>query len=212
MILKLLRYFRGYEKPAIGAPLCVLLDVICAMILPRLMSSIIDVGINGDGGFPHILRMGGAMLLLSAVCMITGLLGAKLAARASMGLGANLRSAMFDKVQDFSFTNIDRFSSASLITRLTNDVNNIQQMTGMGLRMLVRAPATLLIALTVCFTMNGRLTCILLAVIPIMGCAIYLLMRVCRKLFTQVQERMDGLNDSVQENLIAIRVVKAFVR
>ncbi len=212
MILRLLRYIRGYDKPAIGAPLCVALEVVCALILPRLMSSIIDVGIDGDGGFPHILKMGGIMLLLSVLSMAAGLVSTRLSATASQGFGANLRKAMFDKVQDFSFTDIDRFSSASLITRLTNDVNAIQQMVGMALRMLVRAPLMFIIALINCATINPRLTLVLLAVVPVMACAIYFLMKATRKLFTIFQQKVDGLNDSVQENLIAIRVVKAFVR
>ena len=212
MILRLLRYIRGYDKPAIGAPLCVALEVVCALILPRLMSSIIDVGIDGDGGFPHILKMGGIMLLLSVLSMAAGLVSTRLSATASQGFGANLRKAMFDKVQDFSFTDIDRFSSASLITRLTNDVNAIQQMVGMALRMLVRAPLMFIIALINCATINPRLTLVLLAVVPVMACASYCLMKATRKLFTIFQQKVDGLNDSVQENLIAIRVVKAFVR
>ena len=147
MIRKLLRFIRGYTKEAVGAPLLVALEVVCALILPRLMSSIIDVGIDGDGGFPHILKMGGVMLLLSLASMAAGMLSTRLSATAAQGFGANLRKAMFDKVQDFSFTDIDRFSSASLITRLTNDVNAIQQMVGMALRMLVRAPLMFIIAL-----------------------------------------------------------------
>ena len=212
MIMKLLRYIRGYKKQAIGAPLCVALEVVFSLILPRLMSSIIDNGIGGDGGFPHILRMGIYMLILSLLSMAAGVLSARLAATASQGFGANLRKALFDKVQEFSFSDIDRFSSASLITRLTNDVNAIQQMVAMGLRMLIRAPMMFVISLVVCFTINFRLTWILVIIVPFMACGIFLLMRACRKLFLIMQEKVDGLNDSVQENLVAIRVVKAFVR
>ncbi|MBE6997059.1 MAG: ABC transporter ATP-binding protein, partial [Ruminococcaceae bacterium] len=181
MFRKLLRYIRGYEGFAVGAPLCVALEVVCALILPRLMSTIIDQGIDGDGGFPLILRMGAIMLGLSVVSMATGLLSSRLASTASQGFGANLRKALFDKVQDFSFTDIDRFSSASLITRLTNDVNAIQQMVGMGLRMLVRAPLMLLIALVNCASINPRLTLVLLAVVPVMAVSIFLLMKVTRR-------------------------------
>ncbi len=212
MIRRLLRYIRGYQKAAICAPLCVTLEVVCALILPRLMGSIIDVGISGDGGFPHILRMGGLMFALSLIGMALGVLSSKLAAVASQGFGANLREAMFHKVQEFSFSDIDRFSSASLITRLTNDVNAIQQMLAMALRMLVRAPLMFAVSLVVCFTINFRLTWILVAIVPFMAAGIFILMRACRSLFIAFQERVDGLNDSVQENLIAIRVVKAFVR
>jgi len=212
MIFKLLKFIKGYEKAALLAPLCVIIEVICELILPRLMSGIIDVGINGSGGFAYILRTGAIMLALAVCSMITGVSSSKFASTASQGFGANLRKAMFDSVQDFSFADIDRFSSASLITRLTNDVNTIQQMVGMGLRILVRAPMVLIVALVICRSINARLTLILLAVVPFMAVCIALLMSVCRKLFRAFQERIDGLNDSVQENLIAIRVVKAFVR
>ena len=212
MISKLFKFIKGYGKPALLAPLCVIIEVICELILPRLMSGIIDIGVNGDGGFSYILRTGAVMLALAVCSMLTGVASAKFASTASQGFGANLRKAMFDTVQDFSFADIDRFSSASLITRLTNDVNTIQQMVGMGLRILVRAPMILIVALLICRSINARLTLILLAVVPFMAVCIGLLMSACRKLFRAFQERIDGLNASVQENLIAIRVVKAFVR
>ena len=150
MISKLFKFIKGYEKPALLAPLCVIIEVICELILPRLMSGIIDIGVNGDGGFSYILRTGAIMLALAVCSMLTGVASAKFASTASQGFGANLRKAMFDTVQDFSFADIDRFSSASLITRLTNDVNTIQQMVGMGLRILVRAPMILIVALLIC--------------------------------------------------------------
>ena len=212
MIVRLLKHLRGYLKPAVLAPLFVMIEVVCELILPRLMGNIIDVGIDGGGGLPYILRTGAVMLVLAICSMFTGVFSAKFASQASQGFGANLRGKMFDKVQEFSFADIDRFSSASLITRLTNDVNSIQQMVAMGLRMLVRAPMMLIVALIVCVGINARLTLILLAVIPVMAVAIGFLMNVCRKLFRVYQEKIDGLNNSVQENLIAIRVVKAFVR
>ena len=137
---------------------------------------------------------------------------AKSSAVASQGLGRNLRSEMFSKIQDFSFADIDRFSSASLITRLTNDVNTIQLTTMMCLRMLVRAPVQLISALVVCLVMNARLTLVIVVVIPVMCLLLWLIMRSCEKLFTRFQEKIDGLNNTVQENLIGIRVVKAFVR
>jgi ATP-binding cassette subfamily B protein len=128
------------------------------------------------------------------------------------GFGANLRRALFEKVQDFSFADIDRFSSASLITRMTNDVNSIQLLVTMGLRILARAPVMLVAALTIAVSINARLAAVLLIVVPVMAAGVGLLMKVCSKLFEQVQRRIDGLNDTVQENLVAIRVVKAFVR
>lgn len=212
MILKLLKFVRGYGKQAILAPLFVTIEVVCELILPRLMSGIIDVGVNGGGGLPYLLKTGLYMLLLAIVGMLTGVFSAKFATVASQGFGANLRKTMFNKIQDFSFADIDHFSSASLITRLTNDVNSLQQMLNMGLRMLIRAPMTFIVALVVCTTINARLTLILVAVIPFLAVAIGVLMVVCRNLFLIMQQKIDGLNESVQENLIAIRVVKAFVR
>ena len=214
MLSKLFKYIKGYEKAAVLAPLLVIAEVICELILPRLMSQIIDVGIadvtNGD--FPFILRIGAVMLILAVLSMVTGTLSVRYAATAGQGFGYNLRKAMFNKTQDFAFADIDRFSSASLITRLTNDVNNLQMMVNMGLRMVVRAPIMLIFALIVCFTINARLTVILICVVPVMALFVFLIMRMCHRLFEIFQKKIDGLNDSVQENLIAIRVVKAFVR
>jgi len=212
VLTRLLKYIRGYEKAAVLAPVLVIIEVICELIIPKLMSGIIDTGIQGDGGLPYILRTGLIMLLLALFSMVTGIGSAKYSSEASQGLGANLRKAMFDHVQEFSFSDIDRFSSASLITRLTNDVNNIQMLVNMGLRMLVRAPVMLIVALYVCFRIHARLALILLCVVPLMGLAVGLLMRACHKLFQIFQQKIDALNDTVQENLIAIRVVKAFVR
>ena len=212
MLTKLFKYIRGYEKAAILAPILVIVEVICELIMPKLMSGIIDDGIQGDGGMRYILFAGLIMLVLAVFSMISGVGSAKFASEGSQGFGANLRKAMFDHVQEFSFADIDRFSSASLITRLTNDVNNIQMMVNMGLRMLVRAPVMLIFALFVCFRIHAKLTLILICVVPLMALAVGLLMRACHRLFQIFQEKIDGLNDTVQENLIAIRVVKAFVR
>jgi len=212
MLIKLLKYIRGYRKAAILAPLLVIIEVICELIIPKMMSGIIDIGIQGDGGMKYILTMGLLMMLLAVCALLSGVFSAKFSAKGSQGLGANLRKALFDHVQNFSFADIDRFSSGSLITRMTNDVNNIQMMVNMGMRMLVRAPFMLIAALIVCFRTHARLTIILLCVVPLMGLALGLLMYSCRKLFQVFQEKIDGLNNTVQENLIAIRVVKAFVR
>ncbi len=212
MLSKLFKYIRGYEKAALLAPLLVIVEVVCELILPKLMSGVIDTGIEGDGGFSYILKVGAVMLGLAVCSMLAGAASVKFAAQSSQGFGANLRRAMFDRVQEFSFADIDRFSSASLITRLTNDVNNIQSMVNMGLRILIRAPFMLIAALAVCLSINGKLTLILICVVPVMALAVGLLMKVCRKLFDLFQKKIDGLNDSVQENLVAIRVVKAFVR
>ena len=176
------------------------------------MADIINIGIEGDGGIAYIIKTGLIMIALCIGALISGVASARFASVGSQGFGSNLRRAMFNHTQEFSFADIDRFSSASLITRMTNDVNTIQMMVNMGLRMVVRAPIMLLAALLICLRLNAKLTLILVIIVPIMGLAVGLLMRACHKLFTALQKKLDGLNDSVQENLIAIRVVKAFVR
>ena len=212
MTKKLFPYIKGFEKDAVKAPLFILIEAVCGLLLPLLMANIIDVGINGDGGMSYIWKAGLGMLALSVLSLYSGMTASKAAAVASQGFGRNLRGAMFDKIQDFSFADIDRFSSASLITRLTNDVNSIQMTVMMCLRMLVRAPVQLLSALVVCIFMNARLTLVIVVVIPVMCLLLWLIMRACEKLFTRFQQKIDALNDTVQENLVAIRVVKAFVR
>ncbi len=212
MLRKLMKHIRGYEKAALLAPLLVIVEVLGELMLPTLMADIINTGIEGDGGISYILRIGAQMVVICLIAMAAGVGSARFASSGSQGFGANLRKAMFDKVQDFSFADIDRFSSASLITRMTNDVNNIQMLVNMGLRMVVRAPVMLAAALIICFRLNAKLTLILVGIVPCMALAVGLLMHTCHKLFGICQKKIDGLNDSIQENLIAIRVVKAFVR
>ena len=211
MVKRLAGYIRPYEKWAILAPVLVILEVICEIVMPRLMASIVDVGIaNQDMG--HILRMGGAMLALAAVGMACGVMSAKAASIAGQGFGANLRNAMFQKVQDFSFADIDRFSSASLITRMTNDVNAIQMTVTMGMRIITRAPVMLAATLFMAFSINASLAMVLLVVIPLMVLGVGAIMVMCNRLFGVLQQKIDSLNNTVQENLVAVRVVKAFVR
>lgn len=212
MLRKLFVHIKGYEKDTIKAPTFIAIEAICELFLPLLMAGIIDDGINGDGGMAYIWKAGLGMLALSVLSLYCGMAAAKYSAVASQGLGRNLRSEMFSKIQDFSFADIDRFSSASLITRMTNDVNTIQLTVMMCLRMLVRAPVQLISALVVCLTMNARLTLVIVVVIPVMCLLLFIIMRSCEKLFTRFQEKIDGLNNTVQENLVGIRVVKAFVR
>ena len=212
MLRKLIPYVKGYERSAIAGPLLVVVEIVCELILPLLMANIIDIGINGDGGLSYILKQGGLMVLLAGLAMFGGVVATKFTSAASMGFGANLRRGMFDKVQEFSFADIDRFSSASLVTRMTNDVNALQTMLGFALRIMVRAVVMLVAALIVCVSINARLSAVLFVVIPIMAAAIGALMFVCYKLYSVMQQKIDNLNGRVQENLVAIRVVKAFVR
>jgi ATP-binding cassette subfamily B protein len=206
-----LTHLEGYKKEAVKSPVLIILEVICELLLPLVMAEIVDVAIPaGDTGY--IFAMGALMLVLTLLAMACGVGSAKYASFASQGFGGNLRQCLFDKIQDFSFADIDRFSSASLITRMTNDVNAMTMMLAMGLRMLVRAPVMLLVALGVSLYLNARLAVILLVVIPLMSLAIAVLMKVCTRLFERMQKKIDGLNNVLQENLVAIRVVKAFVR
>jgi ATP-binding cassette subfamily B protein len=212
MLRKLIPYVKGYERAAVAGPLLVIVEIVCELILPLLMANIINIGINGDGGLRYILQQGGLMVLVAALAMLGGVVATRFTATASMGFGANLRKGLFDKVQEFSFADIDRFSSASLVTRMTNDVNALQTMLGFALRIMVRAVVMLVAALAVCVSINARLSVVLFVIIPVMALAIAALMTVCNKLFRVMQQKIDDLNGRVQENLVAIRVVKAFVR
>ena len=212
MIKKMLVYLKEFKKDAILAPTLIVLEVICELVLPLLMERIIDVGINGGGGVSYIVCNGLVMAAVSVLSMFCGVFAAKHAAYASQGFGRNLRNAMFEKIQSFSFSSIDRFSAASLITRTTNDVNMLQNTVAMSLRILVRAPMQLITALIVCLFMNARLTLILVVAVPILFLAAGTLMKKVRPLFKIFQEKIDGLNAAVQEDLVGIRTVKAYVR
>ncbi len=211
MLSLFLTHLQGFKRQAAKAPLLMVFEVICELLLPLVMARIVDVAIPA-GDTSQIFQLGAVMLVLAAVSMTCGVLAAKYAAYASQGFGANLRQCLFDRVQEFSFADIDRFSSASLITRMTNDVNNMTMMLSMGLRMLVRAPVMLVVALVISFRLNARLAMILVVIIPLMMLAVGGLMYTCTKLFKVLQTKIDGLNNTLQENLVAIRVVKAFVR
>ncbi len=211
MLSLFLTHLEGYKKEAVKSPVLIILEVICELLLPLVMAEIVDVAIPaGDTGY--IFAMGGLMLVLALLAMACGVGSAKYASFASQGFGGNLRQCLFDKIQDFSFADIDRFSSASLITRMTNDVNAMTMMLAMGLRMLVRAPVMLIAALVISLRLNARLAIVLLVIIPLMVLAIAVLMNICTRLFDAMQKKIDGLNNVLQENLVAIRVVKAFVR
>ena len=211
-MLKLMRkHIQGYEKQAVLSPILIILEVICELLLPLIMAEIVDVAIPA-GNVNYIFQLGALMVVLALISMACGVGAAKAAAFASQGFGCNLRQSLFDKVQTFSFADIDRFSSASLITRMTNDVNAMTTMLAMGLRMLIRAPMMLVTSLVVSIVLNAKLALILVVTIPVMTVIIALVMRVCTRLFQVVQTKIDHLNNTLQENLVAVRVVKAFVR
>ncbi|MBQ3556858.1 MAG: ABC transporter ATP-binding protein [Oscillospiraceae bacterium] len=211
MLSLFLTHLKGLKKEAIKSPVYILAEVVLELLLPLVMSEIVDVAIPA-GDTNRIFVLGGLMVVIALAAMTCGVLSAKYATYASQGFGANLRQALFDKVQEFSFADIDRFSSASLITRMTNDVNALTMMLNMSLRMLFRAPAMLLFALCISFSINAKLACILLIIVPVMGAAIGTVMKICGRLFGIMQQRIDAMNNTLQENLVAVRVVKAFVR
>ena len=211
MLSLFVAHLKGLKKDAVKSPILILLEVALELLLPLIMSEIVDVAIPA-GDTVYIFKLGVLMVAISLASMTCGVLSAKYATYASQGFGANLRQALFDKVQEFSFADIDRFSSASLITRMTNDVNAMTMMLNMGLRMLFRAPAQLICALAVSFSINAKLACVLLVIMPVMALSIGFVMKVCGRLFSVLQEKIDGVNNTLQENLVGIRVVKAFVR
>lgn len=202
---------KEFKKDSLLTPVCVIVEVIMEMVIPLLMASIIDEGVNA-GNMNHILKIGGIMIGVAAVGLAAGLLGARFAAKASTGFARNVRKAMFDRIQTFSFSNIDKYSTSSLITRLTTDVTNLQNSYQMIIRMAMRAPASMIIAMVMAFSINARLASIYLAAVILLAIFIACLIPKATKYFRQVFEKYDELNGSVQENVSAIRVVKAYVR
>ena len=211
MIRKLAGYLGRYRRVLYLEPVIVLLDVVFELSMPLFMSRIVDVGIaNRD--VAYIGRIGLYMVMLALTAMALGVCNMWLATFGSMGFGANLRDALFAKVQQFSFTNIDHFSTASLVTRLTNDVNNLQLTLMMALRILLRAPMMLVIAFFLAYSINAGLSVVLAVAILVLVVSVSVILRTATRRFAIVQERIDAMNNTLQENLIGQRVVKAFVR
>lgn len=211
MIKTILSQIKDFKFPTIMTPVSMLGEVICEMIIPVLMGRIVDLGING-GNMGLIIRTGLIMLVVAIIGLIFGVLGGFYGARASAGLAKNLRKAMFDNIQSFSFANIDKFSSSSLVTRLTTDVSNIQNAFMMILRMGMRAPASMVVAMVMSFVISPQLASIYLVAVILLATFMGFTMKAAGKYFEAVFEKYDLLNESVQENVNAIRVVKAYVR
>lgn len=211
MIRKLAPYTKGYRVWIFLGVLCSAGEAVLELLLPKAMSQIVDVGIaNGDKAY--ILAMGLKMILMALASLVMGVGAAALAAKAGMGFGANVRAAEYAQVQRFSFANIEHFSTASLITRLTNDVSSVQMTLMMGMRMLVRAPVMLITALVMALTISLQLSQVFLVVLPLLLLLVAIVIRYVGPFFTALQKSTDDLNLVVQENLNAIRVVKSFVR
>ena len=211
MLKKLAPYTRGYRWYILLGVLCSVGESVLELELPRAMSEIVDVGIaNGDRGY--ILLTGLKMFLMAMAALLCGVGAAALAAKAAMGFGANLRQAEYEQVQRFSFANIEHFSTASLITRLTNDVSSVQMTMFMGMRMCVRAPVMLVTALIKTMQISLDLSRVFLVAVPLLILAVVIVIRYVGPFFTALQNATDDLNLVVQENLNAVRVVKSFVR
>lgn len=211
MIRKLAEQVKEYKGASIATPLFMLLEVAMEMMIPLEMGNILDKGIQGNS-LQAIFFYGGIMILLALVGLFAGFAGGKYGARASAGFARNLREALFRKVQTFSFVNIDHFSTASLVTRMTTDVTNLQNAYQMLLRMAVRAPASLIVAMLMAFYINARLASVYLVIVLLLGLFLFVIISVVRQIFRQVFREYDNLNESVQENVTGIRVVKAYVR
>lgn len=211
MLKKLAPYTKGYRKWILLGVLCSVGEAVFELLLPLVMADIVDVGIaNGDRAY--ILSKGAEMIAMSLVALFMGVCAAGLASKAGMGFGANLRKAEYDHVQEFSFSNIEKFSTASLITRLTNDVNATQMTLMMGMRIIVRAPVMMITALVLAITISLRLSRVFLVAIPLLLVAVGFVIKKVGPMFTTLQERTDDVNLVVQEDLSAIRVVKSYVR
>ena len=215
MIRKLAPYTKGYRVYILLGILCSAGEAVLELMLPKAMSNIVDYGIGGNGGAgdrSYILTMGLKMVLMALICLALGVGAAALAAKAGMGFGANVRDAEYRQVQRFSFSNIEHFSTASLITRLTNDVSSVQMTLMMGMRMLVRAPVMLITALVMALRISLQLSQIFLVILPLLALMGVIILRYVGPFFTSLQKATDWLNLVVQEDLNAIRVVKSFVR
>jgi ATP-binding cassette subfamily B multidrug efflux pump len=211
MIKTLAAHIKEYKAASIATPIFMILEVIMETAIPVLMASIIDKGVEA-GNMKHIYTVGAMMVVVAALGLLFGVLGGKYGAKASTGFARNLRKAMYENIQTFAFSNIDKFSTAGLVTRLTTDVTNVQNAYQMILRMCMRAPFSLICAMVMAFIINARLASVYLIAIIVLGCALVLIMSRATKYFGMVFEKYDDLNASVQENISAIRVVKAYVR
>lgn len=211
MLKTLAAQVKEFKKDSILTPLFMLLEVAMEMVIPLEMGHIIDRGVQG-GDMQAIFQYGGVMLVLAVIGLYAGFSGGKYGARASSGFARNLREAMFRKVQTYSFENIDKFSTASLVTRMTTDVTNLQNAYQMILRMGVRAPASMIVALVMAFFINSHLALIYLVVVILLGIVLFGIAIGVHKIFDRIFKEYDNLNASVQENVTGIRVVKAYVR
>ena len=211
MIKTLLKQVKQYKRESLLTPLFTALEVLLEVLIPFITASIIDKGIE-QGNIGQVYFYGGLMLIMAFLSLLSGVLAGKYAAAASSGFACNLRDGMYENIQRFSFSNIDKYSTAGLVTRMTTDVTNVRNSYQMILRIAVRAPLMLVCSMAMCFFINGKLSLFFLAAIAVLAAALGLIMTRTTKIFDEVFRKYDDLNASVQENVSAIRVVKAFVR
>lgn len=211
MLKTLAAHIKEFKKDSLLTPVFMILEVIMETIIPLMMASIIDDGVEA-GNMNHIYFMGSLMVVTAFISLWAGVMGGKYGARASTGFARNLRKAMYENIQTFSFSNIDKFSTSGLVTRLTTDVMNIQNAYQMILRMCMRAPASLICAMAMSFYVNSKIALIYLVAVLILGIILCIIIKFTMRYFKQVFKKYDALNESVQENVSAIRVVKAYSR
>ena len=211
MLKTILKSVREYKKAAFLAPIFVALEVILEVIIPTLMASLIDKGIEA-GNMEYTIQTGIILVVLCVFSLLSGMMSGKYAADASAGFAKNLRKDMYYNVQQFAFSNIDKFSSASIVTRLTTDVTNVQQAFMMVIRVAVRNPMMIIFSFVMVLRINPMIALVFLAVIPIMAIALLILMKKTHPVFEKLFSTYDSMNNVVQENLRGIRVVKSYVR
>lgn len=212
MLKKLAPSLKGYGIYAILTPVIIIGEVLMEVLIPRVMGKIIDNGIMGTGGVDYVVKMGGLMVVMATFSLICGALAGKFASVASMGFAKGLRRNLFEKVQSFSFANIDKFSTSSLITRMTTDVTNTQNTFMQLIRTMVRAPFMMIFATIMAIKINAKLSIVFAVAIPVLAIVLYIIIVKAFPKFQELFKKYDLMNRNVQENLIAIRVVKAFVR
>lgn len=212
MVKKLASCIGAYKKYAILTPILMVGEAVMEILIPLVMARIIDIGIMGSGGMAYTIKMGLFMILMALISLVFGAFGGRFAAMAGMGFAKNIRKQLFDKIQDFSFSNVDRFSTASLVTRLTTDVTNTQNAFMMMIRLAARAPMMLIGATVMAIIINPELSIVFLVAIPVLSIALMVILKKAYPRFEKMLKHYDGMNGNVQENLVGIRVVKAFVR
>jgi ATP-binding cassette subfamily B multidrug efflux pump len=212
MIKRLWNLLGKYKKLLIISTVLVVLEIIFDLLIPVLMQNIIDIGIRGDGGISYVVKCGIQMVILALLALAFGSTSGILSSRASAGLSMEMRTAMFDKIQDYSFANIDKFSTPSLLTRLTRDVMEVRMAFIQAARIMIRGPLMLILTMILAIRISPSLALILLAAIPVLGITFYLVFKNAHPIFLVMMSKFDKLNANIQENLIGIRVVKTFVR